>query len=183
MRRDKVTAYKEIVTKAVIGKGKKFFQNAYSVTPEADVNTVLGCWVINHQFSGAEKNDKIIIKGRYDVNMWYSYDNDTKTAVLTKTIDYQEEVKVKIKEDSDLSSHKEIIIRALKQPNCIKVDVKDELIEFIVEKELGIEVVGETKIKVGVETDEEPWEELVEDEALTQDVEEEIEQSIEEDFL
>jgi spore coat protein E len=183
VRRDKVTAYREIVAKAVVGKGKKLFKNSYSVTPEADVDTVLGCWVINHKFNGTEKNDKILIKGSCDANIWYSYDNDTKTAVITKTLDYNEEVQVNLKEDMPLSANREIIIRALKQPNCTKVNVKDDVIELIVEKELGIEIVGETKLKVEIETEEEPWEELSEEVEVTEEVEREIEENIEENFI
>lgn len=41
-------AFKEIVTKAVIGKGKKYFKNSYTITTEDIPTTVLGCWVINH---------------------------------------------------------------------------------------------------------------------------------------
>lgn len=41
-------AYKEIVTKAVVGKGKKYFKNNYTMTVEWAPSTVLGCWVINH---------------------------------------------------------------------------------------------------------------------------------------
>jgi len=178
-----VAIFKEIVTKAVIGKGKKFFGNSYSMTPEASVDTILGCWVINHKFKGYEKNNKIIIEGSFDVNMWYSYDNDTKTAVMIKTINYLEEVNVKIKPDNDLSSDKDIIVRVLKQPNCIKVENKDDVVEFIIEKELGIEIVGETKVRIGIETDEELWEEIVDEEKLTQEVEKEINESIEEDFI
>ena len=40
--------YKEIVTKAIIGKGKKSFKNNYVITPTDIPTTVLGCWVINH---------------------------------------------------------------------------------------------------------------------------------------
>lgn len=40
--------YKEIVTKAIIGKGKKYFKNNYSLTVSDNPTTVLGCWVINH---------------------------------------------------------------------------------------------------------------------------------------
>lgn len=40
--------YKEIVTKAVIGKGKKYFKNNYNMMVENNANTILGCWVINH---------------------------------------------------------------------------------------------------------------------------------------
>ncbi|MDO5569002.1 MAG: outer spore coat protein CotE [bacterium] len=43
-----MSAYKEIVTKAVLGKGKKYYKNTYSMTTEAIPTTVLGCWVINH---------------------------------------------------------------------------------------------------------------------------------------
>ena len=78
--------YKEIVTKAVIGKGKKKYKNTYSISTDNAVDTVLGCWIINHQFEGSQENNKIVINGSFDVNLWYSYDNNTKTTVITKTI-------------------------------------------------------------------------------------------------
>ena len=43
-----MSAFKEIVTKAILGKGKKFFKNDYVLTTEVEPSTVLGCWVINH---------------------------------------------------------------------------------------------------------------------------------------
>lgn len=51
--------YKEIVTKAVVGKAKKSFSNTYSVTPGCDASTVLGCWVINHVLVGGDNHCKI----------------------------------------------------------------------------------------------------------------------------
>ena len=74
-----MSAYKEIVTKAVVGKGKKYYRNTYTINTDSKPNTVLGCWVINHRFSGKEVDDRIEIDGSFDVNLWYSYDNDTKT--------------------------------------------------------------------------------------------------------
>ena len=71
--------YREIVTKAVISKGKKLFNKDYSVSSNNDVSTILGVWVINHKFSGEKVGNEIRISGSYDVNIWYSYDNDTKT--------------------------------------------------------------------------------------------------------
>ena len=79
-------AYKEIVTKAVIGKGKKFFKNNYTITTEIKPTTVLGAWVINHKFKGYKSGDKIGVDGSYDVNIWYSYEDDSKTAVVNKKI-------------------------------------------------------------------------------------------------
>lgn len=54
-----MAVYKEIVTKAVIGKGKKSFSDSYTVTPETIPTTVLGCWVINHLLVVGDNHCKI----------------------------------------------------------------------------------------------------------------------------
>ena len=174
--------YKEIVTKAVIGKGKKYFKNSYTLTPTDQPTTVLGCWVINHQFKGYKTGDKIGVDGSYDVNIWYSYENDSKTTVVNKKIEYNDLFNVKTKASADLSGDTDIIVRTLKQPNCVKVNIEDDgTISFDIEKELGVEIVGETKVKISVEEDEEPWEE-VEDE-MTGEVEEQIENEVDEKYI
>ena len=53
--------YKEIVTKTIIGKGKKIFKDDYEIKTDKDVDTVLGCWVINHDIKGRKDGDKIKI--------------------------------------------------------------------------------------------------------------------------
>ena len=165
-----MAAYKEIVTKAIIGKGKKFFKNNYSVEAKEATN-VLGCWVINHKFKGYKSGDKIGVDGSYDVNIWYSYDNDSKTTVINKKVEYNDLFNVKVKENADLSGDTDIIVRTLKQPNCSKVNIQNGVIYFDVEKELGVEIVGETKVKIAIEEDEEPWEDI-DDELTEKDLEE-----------
>jgi spore coat protein E len=177
-----VALYKEIVTKTVIGKVKKHFKNVYTLTPEMEPSTILGCWIINHKFKGHEMGDKIMVDGSFEANIWYSYENDSKTAVVTKKIDYNEIVRVNPKEETDFSNDNEIIVRALKQPNCTRIEIKDNNIEFEIEKELGIELVGDSKVKILVEEDEEPWEVLVEDEVLDE-AEKEITENVKEDYL
>jgi len=175
-----VAAYKEIVTKAIIGKGKKFFKNNYSVEAKEATN-VLGCWVINHKFKGYKSGDKIGVDGSYDVNIWYSYDNDSKTTVINKKVEYNDLFNVRVKENADLSGDTDIIVRTLKQPNCSKVNIQDGIIYFDVEKELGVEIVGETKVKIAIEEDEEPWDEI--DDDVTEELEREIDNSIQEEYL
>ena len=175
-----MSAYKEIVTKAVVGKGKKYYRNTYTVNTETNPNTVLGCWVINHKFSGHEVDDKIEIDGSFDVNLWYSYDNDTKTSVITKNIQYKEVVSVSQKETTD-SSDKDIIVRSLKQPSCVSAKEKDNTIIIDIEKELGVEIVGDTKVKIAIEEDEEPWDDLPEE--VTEETEKEIEENIDPDYI
>lgn len=166
--------YKEIVTKAIIGKGKKDFKDVYTITPDTKASTVLGCWVINHNFKGYPSNGKIVIDGSFDVNIWYSYDNDTKTNVINKTVTYSDTTSVKQKEITDST---EVIVRSLKQPTVSKVEIKDNDIEFVVEKELGIEIIGETKAKVLVEEEEDPWE------IIGEDVETQIDKEVNENYI
>lgn len=175
-----MSTYKEIVTKAVVGKGKKYYKNTYTVNTDNNPDTVLGCWVINHKFSGSEENGKIVINGSFDVNLWYSYDNNTKTSVITKNIPYKEVVTVSQKETTD-SSKKDIIVRSLKQPSCISAKEDGSSINIEIEKELGVEVVGDTKVKVAIEEDEEPWDELPEE--VTEETEKEIEENIDPDYI
>ena len=51
-----MASYREIVTKTVIGKGKKTFSNHYNLTPEQTPTTILGCWVINHLITFGDKH-------------------------------------------------------------------------------------------------------------------------------
>ena len=176
-----MSTYKEIVTKAVIGKGKKYYKNTYTIDTEYVPTTVLGCWVINHKFKGSEVSNHIVIDGSFDVNIWYSYDNDTKTTVITKTLSYNEEVTVRQRETTD-SSTKDIIVRSLKQPNCVSAKEDGKSIVIEIEKELGIEIVGDTKVKVAVEDEEEPWD-IISDDEYSEKTDEEIDKSIDENYL
>lgn len=172
--------YREIVTKAVIGKGKKDYKNKYTINTDNTVNTVLGCWIINNKFEGSEENDKIVINGSYDVNIWYSYDNDTKTTVITKPISYKEVVSVNLKNKAD-TEVKDIIVRSLKQPTCINAKENGKSINIEIEKELGVEIVGDTKVKVAIEEDEEPWDDIPEE--VTEETEKEIEENIDPNYI
>ena len=166
-----MASYKEIVTKAIVGKGKKYFKNTYTIDTELTPTTVLGCWVINHKFKGYKTGKEIGVDGSYDVNIWYSYDNDSKTSVINKTINYNDLFNVKVKENTDLSDNTDIIVRTLKQPTCSKVDINGNSITFNIEKELGVEIVGDTKVKIAIEDDEEPWD-ILEDDNIEEDIKE-----------
>lgn len=54
-----MASYREIVTKAIVGKGKKHFSTTNSITPEIIPTTILGCWVINHVLVSGDNQRKI----------------------------------------------------------------------------------------------------------------------------
>lgn len=181
-----MASYKEIVTKAVIGKGRKTFTTENTVTPTCTPNTILGCWVINHDFKGEKQNDTVIIDGTYDINIWYSCEKDSKTEVIRQTDTYHESVIVPRRNQTDIEGSEEVIIRSLKQPSCSKVEIIDGQIKYTVEKDLGIEIVGDTKVKIAIDDSEDDWD-LLEDDIVkdTQDeeIDKQIDETVNEEFL
>ena len=171
--------YKEIVTKTVIGKGKKTFKDEYELVTDTNVDTVLGCWVINHKIRGKKDEDYIKINGSYDINIWYSYDGNSKTNVVSKKMFYEEKVRVKVKENSDLNDEAEIIIRSLKNPTCVDVSNEDKTIKYTISKELGIEIVGDAKIRIPVSNTEDEYDLIIDENELN----DEIDKSINTKFL
>ena len=175
-----MASFKEIVTKAVIGKAKKSSVSKFSVTPNEVPDTVLGCWVINHTFEGRGVNGAVVIHGGFDVNVWYSYNNDTKTAVATEHFTYEDTMNIHLKDGSTLTDASEIIVRSLTQPTVTDVSVQNGVVQLSIEKELGVEIVGNTMIKVSVEEDEDDYE-VIED--VTDEEIDPVIDEIDEDYL
>lgn len=170
--------YREIVTKAVLGKGKKVFTHNHFVNTLENPTNVLGCWVINHNFKGNKEGSIITITGSYDINIWYSYANDTKTDVVKETFNYKENINIREKEGVDYSDAS-VIVRALKDPSCTNVKIDGNKINYQVDSELGIELIGDTKVKILVDENMDEWEEIVD----TKDAMDAIEKSVNEDYL
>lgn len=169
--------YREIISKAVISKGKKVFTQEDSITVNNSPSTILGCWVINHKFNGVKQNDKIVINGSYDVNIWYSYDNDTKTDVVKESHEYTEIVKMR--ETNASYDNTNIIIRSLTDPKCVSVNIIENNINYQVDLELGIELVGDVKVKIAVDEELDDYS-LIEEETK---INQEIDESVNPDYL
>lgn len=119
---------------------------------------------MTHSFRGVNNLGKVNVSGSFDVNVWYSYDNDTKTAVTTRKFSYTDAINVPIKDNSKIDSNSEIIVNALKQPTVTDVKIIGELVNLKIEKELGIEVIGNATVKIQVEDDYDDYEEVYDEE-------------------
>ena len=86
---------REIVTKAVIGKGKKRFKITSPLNDlRSPADSILGCWIINHKFGARKCDNSVDVKGVYDINVWYSFADNTQTEVARQTIEYDDHVNV-----------------------------------------------------------------------------------------
>ncbi|MFD1708822.1 outer spore coat protein CotE [Siminovitchia sediminis] len=162
--------YREIIAKAVVAKGRKYKQTNQTICPPHNPSSILGCWIINHQYDARKIGKKIEICGSFDINVWYSYNDNTKTSVVTETIDYEDTVKVNYR-DPDSLGDKEVSVKVLQQPNCVEAEISKDGNRILVslEREFLAEVIGETKVCVAIHSDkcsgeDDDWNEELDDE-------------------
>ncbi len=151
----RMSEYREIITKAVVGKGRKFTQSTHTISPSHRPTSILGCWIINHQYDAKKCDNTVEVNGRYDINVWYSYNDNTKTEVVTETVTYTDVIKLKYKDDNFLGDDFDVIAGVLQQPNCLEATISPNGNKVVVqvEREFLAEVVGETKVCVAVNPD------------------------------
>ncbi len=143
---------REIVTRAVIAKGKKLIRIKECIAPSNETFSVLGCWVINHNFKAALNQKKVDVNGCFEIDVWYSYDDNTKTDIARASKKYCDTIKVRELICDNVSEDCDVIARVLQQPTCTNACITEEGIEIEIVFELQVEVIGETKMMVSVLT-------------------------------
>lgn len=163
---------REIVTRAVVAKGKKLIRLKEKIKPENDAFSVLGCWVINHEFD-ATLDDKVVdVRGKFEIDVWYSYDDNTKTDVTRNLITYDQKIKVREVICDNIGERCDVVVRVQQPPTCTNACITEEGILVDVVFEMLSEVIGETKMMVTVFACNE-----------TYDTVEDFEDEINEDFI
>ncbi|HEY0828423.1 MAG TPA: outer spore coat protein CotE [Bacilli bacterium] len=143
---------REIITKAVCGKGRRFSQVTHTVTPPNNPTSILGAWIINHQYEAAKASNGIEVVGTYDINIWYSYDKNSKTDVAKETVSYVELVPLSYVDPKHRASTEEVTADATQEPNCVEATVSaaGNSVVIRVEREFQVEMVAETKVCIVV---------------------------------
>jgi spore coat protein E len=147
---DKDLQCRELYAKAVCGKGHKFSQTTHTIIPTHTPSTILGCWVINTNFQAEKVGDGVEVSGTYDVNLWFSFANNTQTEVKKETVSFSVYVPLSFY-DKNCRGDLEIIAHAIEQPKCVKAELSGSGTVMVkVESEYAVEVIGETKVCVVV---------------------------------
>lgn len=143
--------FREIITKAVVAKGRKFTQSNHKITPKHHPSSILGCWIINHHYEAKKSGKKVEVCGYYDINVWYSYNDNTQTEVATERVKYEDTIRLKYR-DPDCLDDIDVIAKVLQQPNCVEAVISPDGKRIVVqvEREFLVEVIGETTICIEV---------------------------------
>ena len=139
---------KEIVTKAVISKGKIIDSEEMEFDIDRSVNKVIGCWIINHNYLSIVENGKVYATGCYDIHIWYANNDSTDTGIFKKTIDYKQEF---VLDNNTFNKEEcEYKLYCVEYPNCCSLNLIDNKFVVNVKKVLAIDVIGESKLLVQV---------------------------------
>jgi spore coat protein E len=150
---DKRLQRREIITKAVCGKGRKFSTITHTVTPPQHPTSILGAWIINHQYEAVRSGDGIEVVGSYDINIWFSYNKNSQTDVAKETVSYVELVPLSYVDPRHRASTEEVTAEATQEPNCVEATIggNGSSVQIRVEREFAVEMVAETKVHVLVD--------------------------------
>lgn len=148
--------YREIVTKAVVGKGVISNSSEAIVNVNNSVSKVLGCWIINHYYVSVFENNQVVCKGKYDLHVWYGFNNDGDTDIYKQTIEYIDVFSLNLKNEGVFNVvSNELITKCVKYPTCTSLSLnEDSSINIKIEKELSLDIIGEAKLKVQVSGEE-----------------------------
>lgn len=150
---------REIITKAVISKGKKRSINKYTFEAEG-ITKILGCWICNHRYNATIKDNKCMVIGTYDLHIWQSQQEGSDSALLKTQISYLDEMDVVKKEDRDFSEEDNIEATCNKFPKCTKVSLVGTKIIVEIEKEMAIRIIGDACIRVETKNEKESWDDI-----------------------
>ncbi|GEM03363.1 spore coat protein E [Halolactibacillus miurensis] len=145
---------REIITKAVIGKGEKETVSKHVIKTPHKPDNILGCWIINHVYHAKQRNQNTVdVNGGFDINVWYAFNDSTKTEVVTEHINYQDPVTLSVTDRHTLNKEAEVYAKMTKQPHSIEctINESDGTIQAEVEKSYLVEVIGDTKVSVRVD--------------------------------
>lgn len=108
------------------------------------------CWIINHEFEAVRNDNLVDIDGEFEVNIWYSTEENTKTDVLREKVAYHKDIKVKSIVTEYMKNSDDVLARILKHPTVTNAKIIDDEIKLDIDMEIMAEIIGETKMQVTV---------------------------------
>ncbi|GAB4265111.1 outer spore coat protein CotE [Thermincola ferriacetica] len=151
--------YREIITKAVCGSGQQNFRYVeYLSVPAGRIpSSILGSSITRYRLTEPLKAEispsgkkTVRVSGTFDINVWYSYNNDQATDVAKETVKFTEIIPI---DDISEGIIGPMDARAIltKAPQCIRTLASGQnQIKVEIEMELYAEIIGETKVYVQV---------------------------------
>lgn len=144
---------REIVARTVVAKGHKVINLNHSIKLDVIPYSILGCWVINHNYKTYLEDEKAYIDGEFEVNIWYSVEQNTKTLIAKDIVKYKKEIKLKQMFKEYIKGSTEIIIEESVYPHVNDAKIVDDSIQSEINFDLTALLIGDAKMIVSILSD------------------------------
>lgn len=146
--------YREIIVKTMIGKGKLDHYETRTLSLPENASKTLGCWIINHQYETEESKRNVVLKGQYDVQLWYATDHDQKTSVYNETIPFFGSFQMSWRKLRTIGDALFFHVHVLKYPTAVGMRLVDEkTVEIKMESQYIIDAFSDAIITVDSKED------------------------------
>ena len=146
--------FREIIVKTMIGKGKYNGLETQKITLPKAASKTLGCWIINHQFDTEESKRNVVIKGQFDVQLWYATDHDQKTNVYNETIPFFGQCQMSWRKLKTVGNETWIHVHVVKYPTAISMSLVDEkTVEIQIESAYIIDAFSDAIVTIDCKED------------------------------
>ena len=109
---------------------------------------------MNHKTNAIKENNSVRINGSFDTNIWYTYEDNTKTKVDTQTINYSELIDINYKDES-IKDNIEVETNFTIAPTVVEANAIKNILKYEIEKEIEVLVLGNAKVRVKTIAEEE----------------------------
>lgn len=139
---------REIVTRAVVSKGKKVIRINCLVPIEQNADKILGCYVTDNKINVELLDNKVKVEGSFEINVWYLNNENNTTNIAKTTLTYDESIKVRKIICETIGTNFDVVTCLLQEPTCTNAELCNDGIKVDVLLEVLAEVIGETKMMV-----------------------------------
>jgi spore coat protein E len=165
--------FREIFVKTVCGEGDENVTESRSFHPNHNPTKVLGTAITENEFKAEYVDGAVVIKGTYEMNIWYAYNEGRDTALLAVPVEYEDKVPLRRNEATG-DAVSEVRVWNTYGPKVTDSEVCGSDIVITCSRTWHAEIVGEAALCVKVYPGQCDVDSSDDKEYLTDDVEEEF---------
>ena len=138
----------------MVGKGRYIGVETKHLQLPVAASKTLGCWIINHQYEAEESKRNVIIKGQYDIQLWYATDHDQKTSVYNETIPFFGSFAMSWRKLKTIDDELLLKVHVMKYPTAVGMTLIDEqTVEIKIESQYIIDAFSDAIVTVDCQED------------------------------
>lgn len=139
--------FREIFVKTVCGEGYENITESRSFHPNHQPTRILGTEITDHQFKAEYADNRVVVKGTYEMNIWYAYNEGRDTALLAVPVEYEDEVPLK-RNEATKDSVCEVRVCSAYGPKVIDSEIRGSDIVVTCSRTWHAEIIGESALCV-----------------------------------